>query len=214
MKILSFRGTDIHAIPSFLILMVIFVIFSMEGGTPWHEAVLWIPVIFVSVLFHEGGHAAAFGVLGLGPSQIVLGGFGGFTVNRANRKVWQDVIVSLAGPIFSFLLAGLIFLIESRLPLFRTDPMLSVLMPLLIQANIVWGIFNLIPVFPMDGGQAAYGIVQYMAKPRTALLISIWSSILIGAGLLILGLMMKAIFLAVIVGFLLYQNYQRLQTLK
>lgn len=214
MKILSIRGTDIHAIPSFLILMVIFVIFSMESGTPWHHAVLWVPIIFVSVLFHEGGHAMAYGGLGLGPSQIVLGGFGGYTINRASRKVWQDVVVSLAGPLFSFLLAGLIYVIEGRVALFRTDPMLSVLMPLLIQANIVWGIFNLIPIFPMDGGQAVYGLVQYVTKPRTALLISIWSSMILGAGLLMLGLMMRAIFVAVIVGFLLYQNYQRLQTLK
>lgn len=214
MKILSIRGTEVHAVPSFLILMVIFVIFSMEGGTPWHEAVLWIPIIFVSVLFHEGGHAAANGVLGLGPSQIVLGGFGGFTMNRSERKVWHDIIVSLSGPLFSFILAAIIYFAQGMLPVFQTDPMLSILMPLLVQANIVWGIFNLLPVFPMDGGQALFGMVRYVAKPRTALLISIWSSMLIGGALLLLGLYMRAIFLAVIVGFLLYQNYQRLQMLK
>ncbi len=214
MKILNIRGTEVHAVPSFLILMVIFVIFSMEGGTPWHEAVLWIPIIFVSVLFHEGGHAAANGALGLGPSHIVLGGFGGFTMNRSQRKVWQDIVVSLAGPLFSFVLAGIIYFGQGALPVFRTDPMLSILMPLLVQANVIWGIFNLLPVFPMDGGQALFGFVRYMAKPRTALLISIWSSMIIGGLLLLAGLYLRAIFLAVIVGFLLYQNYQRLQMLK
>lgn len=213
MKILNVRGTEIHAVPSFLILMVLFVIFSLESGRPWHEAVLWVPIIFISVLFHEGGHAAAYGALGLGPSQIVLGGFGGFTINRSQRKVWQDVLVSLAGPLFSFLLAGLVFPLDN-LAFFKTDPMFAALLPYLIWANVVWGIFNLIPVFPMDGGQAAYGILQYVTKPRTALLISIWSSMVIGGLLLALGLLTKQIFLAVIVGFLLFQNYQRLQMLK
>ena len=214
MKILNIRGTEIHVIPSFLILMVIFVIFSMERGEPWHYAVLWIPIIFVSVLFHEGGHAAAFGLLGLGPSHIVLGGFGGFTVNRSQRKVWQDIIVSLAGPLFSFLLAAIMYVLAGRVSFVRTDPMLSALVPLLVQANIVWGIFNLIPIFPMDGGQAVYGMVQYVAKPRTALLVSIWSSMILGGAFLALGLWLGQIFVAVIVGFLLFQNYQRLQMLK
>lgn len=213
MKILAFRGTEVHAIPSFLILMGLFVILSLENGQPWQEALLWIPVIFVSVLFHEAGHAAAYGVLGLGPSLIVLGGYGGFTVNRRDRRAWQDVIVSLAGPTFSFLLAGLVFLLRRQVGFFSSDPMFAVLVPLLILSNVVWGIFNLIPVFPMDGGQAVYGIVRYLAKPRSALLISIWSSMVLGGLLLVLGLMSGQFFVSIILGFLLYQNYQRLQTL-
>jgi stage IV sporulation protein FB len=213
MKILTIRGTDIHIIPSFLILMGLFVIIFMEAGSAWHVALLWVPTIFVSVLFHEGGHAAAYGALGMGPSQIVLGGFGGYTINRASRKVWQDVVVSLAGPLFSFLLAAL-FLLFRQTAFAGTDPMLSQWIPLMILANIVWGIFNLLPIFPMDGGQAFYGVLQYVTAPRRALLISIWSSMLLGGLLLVLGLFTRQFFVAIIVGFLLFQNYQRLQTLE
>lgn len=214
MRILTIRGTDVHVIPSFLILMGLFVILSLERGEPWQEAVLWIPIIFLSVLFHEGGHAAAFALLGLGPSQVVLGGFGGFTVNRSRRAVWQDIIVSLAGPVFSFLLAAIMFVLHQSSAFLREDPMFQLLIPLMMVANIVWGIFNLIPVFPMDGGQAVYGVAQYLASPRVALLISIWSSMILGGALLVYGLLAGQIFVAMIVGFLLFQNYQRLQMLK
>jgi stage IV sporulation protein FB len=213
MKILTLRGTDIHIIPSFLILMGLFVIIHMEAGWAWHVALLWIPTIFISVLLHEAGHAAAFGVLGMGPSQIVLGGFGGYTINRASRKVWQDVVVSLSGPLFSFFLAGL-FLLIRQMTFAATDPMMSQWVPLMILANIVWGIFNLLPIFPMDGGQAVYGVLQYVTAPRRAMLISIWSSMILGGVLLLLGLFGGQFFLAIIVGFLLFQNYQRLQTLE
>jgi stage IV sporulation protein FB len=213
MKILTLRGTDIHIIPTFLILMGLFVIIYMEAGWAWHVALLWIPTIFVSVLLHEAGHAAAFGVLGMGPSQIVLGGFGGYTINRASRKVWHDVLVSLSGPLFSFFLAGL-FLLIRQTTFAATDPMMSQWVPLMIWANIVWGIFNLLPIFPMDGGQAVYGVLQYVTAPRRAMLISIWSSMILGGVLLLLGLFGGQFFLAIIVGFLLFQNYQRLQTLE
>jgi Zn-dependent protease len=213
MKILTVRGTDIHIIPTFLILMGLFVIINMEAGAAWHVALLWVPTIFVSVLFHEGGHAIAYGVLGKGPSQIVLGGFGGYTINRASRKVWQDVVVSLAGPLFSFLLAAL-FLLFQQTAFARTDPLLGQWVPLMIFANIVWGFFNLLPIFPMDGGQAVYGVLQYVTAPRRAMLISIWSSMLLGSLLLLWGLLGGWFFLAIIVGFLLFQNYQRLQTLE
>ncbi|MDX1582057.1 MAG: M50 family metallopeptidase [Thermoanaerobaculia bacterium] len=211
MKILTFRGTEVHAIPSFLILIGLFVLLALERGQPWQEAALWIPVIFLSVLFHEAGHAAANAALGLGPSLIVLGGYGGFTVNREKRKAWQDVVVSVAGPIFSFILAGLVFVLKSQFEFVERDPMLASLIPLLLVANIVWGIFNLLPVFPMDGGQALYGVVRYLAKPRSALLISIWSSMILGGGLLVLGLLSGQFFVSIILAFLLYQNYQRLQ---
>jgi stage IV sporulation protein FB len=78
----------------------------------------------------------------------------------------------------------------------------------------VWGIFNLLPIFPMDGGQAVYGVLRYVTPPRTALQISIWSSMLLGGLLLVVGLFGGQFFLAIIVGFLLFQNYQRLQTLE
>src|ERR1041385_250586 len=101
-------GTTIALDFSFLILIAFFVFSSTEQmGMP--GALLWIPVILISILFHELAHAAMIGILGHGSSEIVLEGIGGVTINQRRSPPWQDMIISAAGPAASFLLAWLIY---------------------------------------------------------------------------------------------------------
>ena len=204
----SIRGTTIRVETSFLILIAFFVLFSMQSGTPIEHALLWIPVVFLSVLLHELGHASILGLLRFGPSEIALAGMGGFTQNRRRSKPWQEVLVSLAGPITSFLLAALAWWVLSAFPLATRDPMLRAFMPLMVRANISWGILNLLSVHPLDGGQALRNFARIVVSERTALLFSVWLSMLIGVPLVLWSLYQGQLFLAVIAGFLTVQNYQ------
>ena len=93
----SIFGTTITIDLSFLILIAFFVFTSADTfGMP--GALLWAPVIFISILFHEFAHAAMIGVLGHGSSAIVLEGIGGVTINQRQSRPWQDVLISAAGP--------------------------------------------------------------------------------------------------------------------
>src|SRR5436305_7208842 len=104
-------GTTIALDFSFLILIAFFVLSSADAyGMP--GALLWVPVILVSILFHEFAHAAMIGILGHGSSEIVLEGIGGVTINQRQSRPWQDMLISAAGPAASFLLAWLVFLLE------------------------------------------------------------------------------------------------------
>lgn len=197
---------------------------------------VWVAVIFVSILIHELGHALAFRRFGQ-DSQIVLHFAGGLTIPESvpwgggwanvalSRR--QEILISLAGPGAGFLFAGLVMLavsltggsiLTTRLPGFIPltvgvalpfgGGLIGTLVTMLLRVNIIWGLINLMPVFPLDGGNVARNIlVQY--DPWDGLRKSLWLSVITGALLVLLGLFaFGSLFMAFLFGFLAFQSYQ------
>jgi stage IV sporulation protein FB len=207
----SIRGTTIQVQSSFLVLMGFFILLDLESHVPLREALLWIPVLLISVLVHELGHAALIGAFHFGPSQISLSSFGGLTLNRRHARPWQDMLISLAGPATSFLLAALASTILLTVSAARADPMVATLLPIMASANLLWGKFNLLPMFPLDGGQALRSFFVMFTTERRATMASIVISFIAGIALLGYSLLIQQFVLAIISGILLMQNYQRWQ---
>ncbi len=184
----SILGTTITLDFSFIILIVFFVLSDIQRVGARY-ALLWVPVLFLSILIHELAHAAMIGILGFGPSHIVLEGIGGVTINERRARPWQDLFISAAGPLSSFLLAFAIGLLLARVPYATRDPFLAALLPLLARANIWWGVFNLMPVVPLDGNGIVRNFLRLFLKERLAFVIAIWISMITGSILAILGLL-------------------------
>lgn len=208
----SIGGTSIHVQISFVILAALFVVLDMERGYSIERALLWIPTLFVGVLFHELGHAATIGLFRFGPSVIILGGFGGVTINARRARPWQEILISAAGPLSSILLGFLLRFAWVSIEFLRTDRMLSELVPRMIWANFVWAIFNLVPIYPLDGGQISKNLARYFTTGEKAVRFSAMSSLVLAGIIIILAVMGRSFFLAVIAGMLAIQNYQRLRT--
>ncbi len=206
----SILGTTITLDFSFLILIVFFVAMNMQSGGARY-ALLWAPVLFLSILIHELAHAGMIGAFGFGPSQVILEGIGGVTINERRARPWQDLLISVAGPASSFILAWGIDLLLAGAPAIRHDPFLVALLPLLARANLWWGIFNLMPVSPLDG----YGVVRHFLRmflnERVAFVIAIWVSMIAGATLVIVGLVSRWIFLSLLMLWYLRSSYLQWQ---
>jgi len=194
--------------PSFLILMALFVMLDLDRKIPLRQALLWIPIVFFSVLLHELGHALMIWLLRHGQSTITLSGFGGVTRNQRNSRPWQDILISLAGPLASIGIALLAAWLFRSSALIRRDPMLVFLVPQLVWANRSWAIFNLLPLYPLDGGQVIRNLLLTVISPQRSLIISAVSSILIGVGVGVLALLSRQIFIVVIAAMLVMQNYR------
>lgn len=117
--------------------------------------VIWMAAVLVSILVHELGHALAFRRFGA-DSHVVLYIFGGLAVPWAQvHGRWRRVVVALAGPVAGFVLCGLVWGSNRLYPWAVQDPHLLVAYLWLFSINLYWGVFNLLPVFPLDGGQVS-----------------------------------------------------------
>jgi Zn-dependent protease len=209
----SIGKTSIDVDFSFFILVGLFVVLNYDESRGVQYALIWIPILFLSVLIHELSHAAAIALLGFGSSSIVLGGMGGHTANESMRRArpWQGVVISVAGPAASFALMFLSTLIWRGTTIGHTDKMLQVFLPLSALANLWWGIFNLIPVPPLDGGHATRDFFRMFLSERTAFVIAIWIAIVVGAAVTIYGLFNRQLFLTIYIGWFSYLAWQQWQ---
>lgn len=201
-------GTTITLDFSFLILIVFFIMTDVQRSG-MRNALLWAPVLLISILFHEFGHAAMIGMLGFGSSAIVLEGMGGSTYNERRAKPWQDLLISAAGPASSFLLAFLTGLMMVNVAYVSRDRFLIALLPMLAYWNWLWGIFNLLPIGPLDGNGILRNFFRLFLRERLAFVISIWISMLVGLAVFILCLVRRQIFIALLVAFYVRSSWMQ-----
>jgi stage IV sporulation protein FB len=207
----SIGKTSIDVDLSFIILCVFFVAMNYRQEEGIQYALIWIPVLFVSILIHELAHAAMIALFGFGASQIVLGGMGGVTINRRKAKAWQDMLISLSGPLASFALMWLSIWLTYNLPVVRTDAMLVALVPRMYWANKFWGMFNLIPVPPLDGGHAVRDFFRTFLSERRAFIIAIWIAIVGGGAAVAYLFWAGELFIALFVAWFVFMAFQQWQ---
>jgi len=206
----SILGTTITLDFSFSILVAFWVMsYIQTAGVQF--ALLWIPVLFISVLFHELAHAATIGLFGFGPSQIVLQGIGGVTINERRARPWQDLFISAAGPLSSFLLAFLVRLAMLNIPYLSRDRFFLSFLPLLAQANILWGFFNLLPIAPLDGYSILRNFLRMILSERVAFVIAIFTSMIVGGLLVVISVYIKQPFMALLLLWFVRSSYLQWQ---
>jgi len=202
----SIGGTSIDIDFTFFILIFLFAMRDYDRGLAY--ALVWAPVIFLSILFHELAHAGTIAAFGFGSSQIVLGGMGGVTINERKARPWQDMLISAAGPASSFALAWICWLILNRVDYVRRYPMLLEFLPLMVGAGIVWGLFNLLPVPPLDGGRALRNFLRMLTRENVAFVISIWIAMVVGAAVVVWALWSRQFFVAALLAWFTFNNFQ------
>lgn len=115
--------------------------------------ILWVGIILFSVIVHEYGHALT--AIAFGQSaKIELIGIGGVTQRSGKKpKLWQDFIIVLNGPLFSLLLAFLVYIILKKIVHLPKQNLIAYGMQVTVDVNIFWTFVNLLPVQPLDGGR-------------------------------------------------------------
>ncbi|MFI7585953.1 hypothetical protein ACIB24_02620 [Spongisporangium articulatum] len=144
-------GFPVHLDLSFVIIVGLL---GWYPGISLRDMLIWLAITPVAVLVHELGHAVVARTTGARP-QIALAGFGGVTSWMPEGPVsrLRSLAISLAGPGVGIVFGvGLILLYPYVAPdeaswqyvAFRTG----------IWTCLGWSILNLLPVLPLDGGQA------------------------------------------------------------
>ena len=173
------HGIEIRLDVSVLIIFTL-VVYSLGAGlfpqwhSDWGVAVTWITalaaglLLFVSLLAHELAHSIVAQARGIAVPRITLFVFGGLSeMEREPDTPAAEFAIAIVGPLTSFVLGMLFLVLATTLggpefaDSFDSDPQaaLAALGPLasllmwLGPVNLMLGIFNLIPGFPLDGGR-------------------------------------------------------------
>src|SRR6266700_863460 len=162
-------GIDINIHISWLIILVFLTFWLANGyfpmaypgrtqGTYVVLGLVSTVLLFVSVLLHELAHSFVARARGLPVHSIVLFIFGGVSnIEREPQTAGVEFSMAFVGPLTSLLIGafcyGLLFLLRGS-----QSPVVPILSYLAF-TNILLGVFNLIPGFPLDGGRVLHAIL-------------------------------------------------------
>jgi Zn-dependent protease len=178
--------------------------------TYWVVALLATLLLFVSVLLHELAHSLVARARGLPVKNITLFIFGGVSnIEQEPKTPGVEFQMAFVGPLISLLLGGLSYLL--LLATRGEVSALSVILEYLAVTNILLGLFNLVPAFPLDGGRVLRSIIwkingNLLAATRAATLIGqgiAYLLILAGFWLLLGGNILNGIWFGLVGWFLL-----------
>lgn len=213
-------GTKIYIHWSFWILAIVVFLSNMSKGFgPAVSALGFIFSVFACVFLHELGHALAARKFGRPTLDITLLPIGGVArIQGSKPDPWSDGWIAIAGPIVNFAIA-LVLMLGIFLGLLPSVDLtkisitdLSWAQQLLI-ANIAIGVFNLLPLFPLDGGRILRSLLCYFTTRERAIDLSArigqW-----GSGLWIAFCLWYLDFFGILFGVVLFgiNSFERLKT--
>ena len=170
MKIFEFKGIPVKIHFSFWFLFVFLLASPLFEGDV--DKVLFIVSVgiglFASVIMHEFGHALMARKFNIKTQSITLYPFGGIALLTSEPKTSKsELYIALAGPATNIILCCALF---PLIHLFEVQ-----FLGHLFIINMVMGIFNLVPAFPMDGGRVLRAVLALKVSRRKA---TLWSLVM------------------------------------
>src|SRR5512134_291251 len=165
-KIFTLAGVPVRLHVTFLLLLVwLAALFWMRAGpSAAAEGVLFILLLFGSVVLHEFGHVLAARRYGIATADVTLLPIGGAaSIAPPPENPSQEVVIALAGPAVNVAI-WLVLMLIADLPTMtaesaRLDEPGATLLSRVASANLLLAIFNMIPAFPMDGGRVLRALI-------------------------------------------------------
>lgn len=221
------------------ILAVVYFTFFASFGPPLASFIITLG-IFLIVLLHELGHSLTAKKLGFQADSItlmLLGGVAWIGKDSGTMTWWKNFLISAAGPAVNVLIAGLMAIIgnkfgfhdfvgfmetyskESSTAALTSYGLALYVWHLVYLFNIIILLFNLLPVFPLDGGQIAqslfWGVLGLFrvrrAESISVMFFSVIAMIVASAGI-IFFVMQGAIIMVLICGFIVLTSWAYFNT--
>ena len=210
-------GIPVIVSPYWFIIAGVFIIIyaselsgRLQGTTTRYlVAAGFVILLYVSVLVHELSHSLVARGYGLPVRRIVLWPLGGVSeIEREAPTPGREFAIAAAGPALSLVLGG----IGWGLYQVVNTGIAGALIWMLMFANLIVGIFNLLPGLPLDGGRMLRAVIWAVTKkPTTATLAAAWTGRVLAIGLLAVpfftgglagGDMVSTLWVIVIAGFM------------
>lgn len=186
-------GIPVRVDPAFF-LLILFVGFSRDLPS----LLSWLAVVFVGVLVHELGHALVYRAFGKEPRiELVMTGGLTWAVGGPPLTAARNLAVSLAGPGVGFGLGALAYAASRSGSPLLDQRLVQVALRDLLFVSVVWGVLNLLPILPLDGGRVMQSLLDMATKgrgERPALIVSV----VVGTAAAVAALAYGEVFLAIV----------------
>jgi Zn-dependent protease/CBS domain-containing protein len=185
-------GIPVQISPYWFIIAGVFIVLyandlagTLDGGTRYVVAAVFVVLLYVSVLIHELSHSVVARGYGLPVRRILLYPLGGVSeIELEPQTPGREFTVSGAGPLLSFVLAAIFFGLEHVVP---GGSVVWIIIRQACWANIVVGFFNLLPGLPLDGGRMLRAVIwKASGRPALATVAAAWVGRLIAVALIAL----------------------------
>ena len=161
-------------------------------------------IFFISIFLHEIAHMILGICMGLKPKRIIINPLGidlEFMNFKLKNKTIKKILIYLIGPLFNFLIAFICYYLNIEKQM-KID---------IVYTNIILGVFNLLPLMPLDGGKILKEILNKKIgiKKSSVFSLNLTKVILIIFSLIysILIFKIKNIFLFFVIVYLWYLYY-------
>lgn len=209
----TLNGIRVSFQPLFLLLIAV-LSFNMADLA---SSLIFAACAIFAILAHEFGHAIMAKRYGLG-AEVILTTWGGVTMHAPPKNDTQDIRVTAAGPAIGLVIGLSFYLLTLALgwanlgPMLAKAPYLLTFLKYMMWINIVWSIFNLLPVMPMDGGKLTAIFLKRWLKPDMAAKVSAILSFSFALAILAYALFSRSPFMIVIALFLIMGNFGTLRS--
>ena len=194
-KLFDFYGTPVYLKYWFLALILI--------TTP-----VYLVSIFISIVVHELAHSFVAKKLGYKTDYIFIDIFhGGALIDSSYTKNNKHAFkIAFAGPLSNFILAFIGFILA--IVVGTMSKLILDFMVIFIVVNLLIGVFNLLPIYPLDGGRICKSILGMLLKDNNkARLINGIFSTVVSSILLLTSLYFGEYVLAIFSAIFVYTSY-------
>ncbi|PYK82926.1 MAG: peptidase M50 [Verrucomicrobia bacterium] len=213
-RLFRFAGIEVFLHFSWFLVAAIYI----SGYIRRYESPVWGVLeyisVFVIVLIHEFGHALACRQVGGIANRIVLWPLGGIAFVDPPRRPGAYLWSIAAGPLVNVILLPVLAFVSMMAQASLPGSDVAVFFRDLNFINAVLLGFNLLPIFPLDGGQIVRGLLWFPFGEIRSLQISSVIGLVGGAILGIVGLMAGSVWWAVLAFFLLSRAWYGWQQAK
>jgi Zn-dependent protease len=187
--IARFFGIPVYISPYWFVIAGVFILIyanelaaTLHGATRFIVAAAFVILLYVSVLIHELSHCVVARGYGLPVRRILLYPLGGFSeIEREAETPGREFGVAAAGPALSLVLAAAGYGLMRVVP---PGTIAGTLVSQLRWANLVVGIFNLLPGLPLDGGRMLRAVIwKLTGRPATSTIAAAWAGRVIAVAL-------------------------------
>jgi Zn-dependent protease/CBS domain-containing protein len=184
-------GIPVYISPYWFVIAGVFILVyanelaaTLHGDTRFIVAAAFVVLLYLSVLIHELSHCVVARGYGLPVRRILLYPLGGFSeIELEPQTPGREFAVSAAGPALSLLLAAACF---GLMRVVSPDTITGTLVSQLRWANLVVGLFNLLPGLPLDGGRMLRAVIwKLTGRPATSTIAAAWAGRVLAVALLV-----------------------------